>query len=370
MENCTIETLSPIHIGSGRYLVRNNEFLCVNGEIAVIDELKVLQVIGAENIDQWLSVINKNESLWDLLKKRKPNIELADISKRNYSHFADKTDGYNLKEQLIDGMGNPYIPGSSIKGAIRSAVFEYLINENYKEIRQSDITKFIRGREKITGEALEQKIFGKDPNTDFFRFLLVGDAIFAKESLVGLGVNSLNIKKNGVISDDTKYLLTEAIDLEKRSSFRLKINNDLLQKNVQRDFIDSKKAKSLSSIDNLLTIINDHTLKLIEEEKNLWEQHAQSDDANEYLTSIIEMHEKVSNCKSNECVLRVGYGSGWLFMTGGWAYDKKLVSDELFDVIVQHSRPRNDKYLEFEFPKSRRMSINYELFGFVKLSLI
>lgn len=142
---CNLETLSPIHIGSGRFLVKNNEFICVDGEIAVIDDSKVLDIIGEENIGQWLSVIDKGESIWNLIKTRKPNISLKEIAKRNYIHYADKTEGNNLKEQLIDGSGNPYIPGSSIKGAIRSAVFDYLIHENLNRINTHDISKVIKG---------------------------------------------------------------------------------------------------------------------------------------------------------------------------------------------------------------------------------
>jgi hypothetical protein len=71
-------------------------------------------------------------------------------------------------------------------------------------------------------------------------------------------------------------------------------------------------------------------------------------------------------------VLRVGHGSGWLGMTGGWAKNDKYIADrKIWDAIEDKSRPNNKRnYSDYPFPKSRRMDDEGELLGFIKLTLL
>lgn len=70
-------------------------------------------------------------------------------------------------------------------------------------------------------------------------------------------------------------------------------------------------------------------------------------------------------CKDGkECVLRIGHGSGWRFITGAWS--EKLNSFN--PVVISAARPNNFRYNEYNFPKTRRVDEECELLGFVKLT--
>ena len=56
-------------------------------------------------------------------------------------------------------------------------------------------------------------------------------------------------------------------------------------------------------------------------------------------------------------------------MTGGWPESESLVSNEIWEKIIDAARPKNHQYKEYIFPKSRRMNENGDLLGFIKLRL-
>lgn len=181
MSKVKIETLTPIHIGNGNFLQRNADFvLSSQGDdsfIHVIDPRKILDFIGVEHIDDWvLSIEKKEESMRDFVRRYRKDAHPDDYSQRIITNCAGEIKATDtLKECLHDGMGLPYIPGSSIKGAIRTAILTTLAKDRTLE---SKIKTF--GKKMGAGQ-VEKDLFGKDPNNDIFRFLQVGDAYFERE---------------------------------------------------------------------------------------------------------------------------------------------------------------------------------------------
>ena len=84
MRTVQIETLTPIHVGSGVELQSSFEYLHFKDEncLVIIDDAKVLDILGEENLPHWLACIEKKESLLKLLQTRKPNIKADDVATR------------------------------------------------------------------------------------------------------------------------------------------------------------------------------------------------------------------------------------------------------------------------------------------------
>ena len=125
----------------------------------------------------------------------------------------------------------------------------------------------------------------------------------------------------------------------------------------------------MSSIETLFSTINNHTAHLLKEEISFWnEQQEIKNGADDYLDNIKDILNQTHACKEGkECILRIGHASGWRFITGAWTEHL----DIFYDKIVPRSRPSNDKYLQYPFPKSRRIDEEGGyVFGFVKLSLL
>lgn len=372
MARIEIETLSPVHVGSGRFFQKQIEYVFGRENIGIVNEHKVLELIGEERIPAWVASIDKGEGLVTFLKGYGLEFSLQKISGRIINIFCDKSlakESATLKEQLHNGQGLPYLPGSSIKGSLRTAVFNEIVREKYKNIDHNKLEN--RGR--FTSSFLEKEIFGKDPNHDVFRFLRVGDAYFKLNKTVAVMMENINIKeKSGeelAITDTSKKQLVEAIGNDEKTVFSLTFDQAGMEKNLKsreiKNFPDCFK-----SIDALFHTINENTGRILEEEIEFWEDY-RDESVDLYLDRIKYFLKKVKGVKSGECIMRMSHGSGWNFITGGWCKDPELVDDVAYGKIVNASRPGNErKYRHLPFPKSKRITSEVELPGFVRLRKI
>ena len=375
MSKIKITTLTSVHIGSGETLQFGSDF--VRGKVgddaflSVVDPKKVLGLIGEDNVQRWVTAIEKRESTDKIVQQFAPNASLADYSRRLISEWSTVKNTDTLKEHIHDGRGLPYIPGSSIKGAIRTAVLATLartIQDADKKIDKSFLDRNT-GKKTLKADAkkIEAELFGSNPNEDVFRFLQVGDAYFGDNYEVAIRMVNINERERQSFWDESKSQLIEAIPPEDESEFQIKLNETGY--NLSRDRVQMipDRMKSLSA---LFQTINNHTRNLLEGEIEYWQERQNDDDTDKvslYIEKIQGILEQTQSCEvEKECVLRIGHGSGWRFITGAWA--EKLKN---FDsVVVPASRPKNFKYEQFDFPKTRRVDDECELLGFVKLSIV
>jgi len=369
MKQCKVTTLTAVHTGSGRNLQKDTEFITGNGRAVVIDDRKVLEIIGKQNIDKWVACIDRGNSLIDLVRTIKPDVGLDDIALRGMDLYASNiSNSRSLKEQMLSGGEIPLIPGSSIKGSIRTAILNELLAQ-FQKTPFSHEDVFNR-REKIDDKAIMKKYFGDSPNNDLLRFLTIGDALFDFETWA-CNVLSMNIVKNGIKMEARLGQLTECIPAGVETEIRLNINETQLSLNIAKNYLKNHTF-FLNSYTSLFDLINSHTAKTIKQEVAFWDDDKTDGFVSGYLQKLQLIDNEISECQLGECVLRVGHGSGWLGMTGGWAKDEKYIADrKIWDAIEDKSRPNNQRnYLDYPFPKSRRMDDEGELLGFVKLTLL
>lgn len=370
MSKIKIETLTPIHIGSGNVLQYGTDFVYYKNNdypyLGVIDDKKILGLIGEENIEKWVQSIERKEETTDLVKRYAPHAKVDDFTKRKIYNFADQVKSTDtLKECIHNGLGHPYIPGSSIKGAIRTAILSTLSKNVSGKESKIILGKDRNGNNRVSATKIEKELFGKEPNTDIFRFLQVGDVYFKKDVEISTRVVNLNIRNRQEFWDTSKPQLIEAIGHDESSSFEIRINNRLYD--MAKGTI-GEMPEEMKSLSSLFSTINLHTSKLIEEEIEHWTQYNEDDDVHEYIEKMKEMLENTQQdeCKKGKsCILRLGHASGWRFITGGWA--EKLNNFE--SDVVPAARPNNKRYSEYVFPKSRRVDEYCDLLGFLKLSM-
>lgn len=368
MKKVTLKTLTPVHIGSGNELQRDIEFLYKQGELAVIDEQKVLNIIGEENIHQWVSIIEKRENLLNYLEKRKPELKIPETAKRTMKVFCrDLSRAKTLKEQLHDGMGYPYIPGSSIKGAIRTAFLNDYIKTNSRKFIENELRT---GKKRTFSDKMVVKeAFGPNPNKDIMRFLKVGDASFRKESVIAVNMLSMNYSFKRIRLEERLSKLTEAIGAEENTTLNLKIDHNLLNQNIKNENFPNKIPNWFLSYESLAGSVNNFTKKTIISEIDFWEEDKDVEIIRIYRQKIMEILKISDKCAKNEFVLRLGHGSGWIFITGAWIKDDNLIEERLYDKIIDETRPNNKRYKDYFFPKTRRMDEDGDLLGFVKLTI-
>ena len=366
-----IETLTSVHIGSGEVLQIGSDF--VKGKmgddyvLAVVSPEKVLNLIGEEHLQDWVVAIERKESTGNVVKRFAPNAKVEDFAKRIVLEWSEAHERDTLKEHIHNGQGKPYIPGSSIKGAIRTAMLASLAENVNGAERKIDASA--NGKKKANANKVEKELFGSDPNNDVFRFLQVGDAYFGDCYTVSARMVNVNERTSRGFWDVSKPQLIEALCPEDETEFEMKLNIEGYNKSREGCSTIGDLPMIMSSYENLFETINEHTISLLDFEIDYWRERSDRDDSDKvecYLEKIESIKNEAQNCgKGKECVLRIGHGSGWNFITGGWARNL----DNFENIVVPVSRPNNQNYREYDFPKTRRVDDDCELLGFVKLSL-
>lgn len=361
-----LETLGPIHIGSGNLLQNNIELVEDNksngvSDLYVIDAKKVLDIIGIDKIDTWVTAIDRGDNIKEFIALLGKGASPEKYSKRVITNYAKLAPASTLKECMHDGRGIAYIPGSSIKGAIRTAV---LASIAYGKEEFADL---IGSNKNTACKKVEMRIFGDNPNEDMFRFLQVGDAFFDEKCEISLNAININYRKNkNELKDTDKAQLVEAIKEREVSYFTIKLQSEYNKFAHNENKKIKKLEEGILSIEKLFGIINNNTQQLIKDEIEIWQEYNRDNTINKYIENL----NKIQNieCKDNECILRVGHASGWRFMTGAWVEPL----DIFFEKVIPMARHNNVNYKEYAdfFPKTRRISKEHcGLFGFVKLTL-
>lgn len=132
-----IETIGPVYIGSGKSIRRNEWILNNKKEAIVLDHRKFFDMLVKKNlIDTYERDIfnGKVSSLSYWLKKHNVSFEDSEkcaaykVSARNFN-----TKNKQIRDMQLtikDPYGNPYIPGSTMKGAIRNALLAAHVRKN------------------------------------------------------------------------------------------------------------------------------------------------------------------------------------------------------------------------------------------------
>lgn len=364
MSTIKLTTLTPVHVGSGNLLQYNTDFITFRqGEdsfIGVIDDRRILELIGEEHINDWVLSIERNENISDLIKLYAPQSQCDDYIKRKLKALCFLEESDTLKECMHGGMGNPYIPGSSIKGAIRTAITATFAN------RLSENDKTSRNIRYLASE-VEKKLFGNNPNNDIFRFIKVGDAYLEKETEIAIRL-IMGLNETIKPRKKRKPQLVEAIDADKSCTFALKIDSQYYSKVKQQQTTLGEMPIEIQTLKSLFFLINTHTIGLLKNELDIWEDKSlYKTEADEYLEQIRKILNKCYDCDENSCIIRIGHASGWRFITGAWGEQLSAFERD----IPNAARPGNERnYSEYMFPKSRRTDEKNHLFGFVKLTIM
>ena len=299
-----LEVLTPLHIGGADYKSKLDKkeyvFDKENGTLTLIDSEKFISFLIKKNLfDEYIFYIQKNLNLKK--NEQDKNIKLIDFLKnkdiyKNIEEFRKKApfkvnpeieEMNDIKLMLRNLQGKPYIPGSSIKGAlVNFLLVNYIINNRDKfqseknrilEIAKkisndndanrykNDIKRIVKEIEKsiIYGENKElekSKRFGlsvsdtynySNTRTNFYRDIDEKRDTSKEEKEQAMPVYREYIMANSIFDFD----ITLDIDLMQKSKFKIKDINDLNDalENTSNYLINKiLKDKNSSQIENLI----------------------------------------------------------------------------------------------------------------------
>jgi CRISPR-associated protein Csm5 len=425
-----IKTLSPIHIGSGE---KYNGLAYIQDKrqrpfkLWFLEFDKIKQVLNSQqlqNLAEWIMserypTIQKflQHKLSDTNNNITNKLISAAIYKIDLLFEENHQQGRFLKdiEAFIKQNNSVFIPGSEIKGAIRTAVLYKLLKENSdnwnflkeelesfknkfsqtfqiissgnkkanyeltqeeikripnhekqalfgekipRRIKISDIKKVLSKKMEKIEEKLQEKVFrtqnNNDAKYDLLKLLSISDSDSKKpdDCLFVSNLETLNINRQFQI-------FQELLKPGQVFTCEIKLNNDSLL--IDKLGFSEHQKNVISSIGNIFKCCYEFTNKLIEEEINYFTTYKQ------------EIVNKLENIKKqnqeNSPVIRIGKNEGYLSLTIALLIKEK--DPDLYKNVVIHTT-KNTSYTNL-FPKTRRIvnigNNNLDTLGWVKLNL-
>ena len=372
MKKATLTTLTPVHIGNGVTYNEDIDYIRNNDTIYFVDPEKVFSIIGTENIDMWVrSIENKKATLLKLLAERNKSIKPNDISTRSCKIKTGIGNIKQLMEQYYTSVYGPCIPGSSIKGAIRTCLLDFITNK--ADLNNITVETLKDQKNKWKDNNIETRFWGANANEKTTRFLKVGDANFNKIETEIHQTEAINASKDGTwdINDGLKMLL-EVIPANSESVMKLKLDNTLLERNLEKEpqkWEGDKMFFLEGSIENIAKRVNNSTVDSLELEIDNFSRI----DLCEEGENMIDEYKKIliiaKNCSPNELILRVGAGSGYSFTTGRWIEKLECFEKDENAFIKLRKFIQKKEYHEELWPRTRKLTSNGIPLGFVKITI-
>lgn len=148
-----ITTLSPVFIGGGEFSdLSQLQYVLSGNKLKIVDEAKFMQFLTkAKLLDKFINYVSKPQynkngkpisptlSYW--INQNFPNKDLDIYSKTENIGEVTKRNLNYVRSFVKDKNGKPYVPGSSIKGAIRTALMANLIKGG---LSKSEATEYLK----------------------------------------------------------------------------------------------------------------------------------------------------------------------------------------------------------------------------------
>lgn len=353
-----LEVITPLSVGAGNdnEWVKGLDFVQKDNKVYILDMHKVAAAgVDVEVLTQ-LFLKSDHEGISQLLGNK-----IDELSRYIFALPA-KTDN-NIKTFLrTQFFDKPVVAGSSIKGSVRSALFNYL----------------------RTNEDKNEEVFGtmKD-GTDFMRFVRIGDVEMPSTVLVNTKIFNLRgqgsewqggwkhrgTDREGNSHTDGHYIpvgfntLYECVAPGKKGLGNISLAANafsLLEKYGQgkKSYASKKQSLLNEPISSLFRIINDVTRGYLEKERAFFEKYSaeRSDEVLDNIDELLSMIPADDSC----CLLKMSAGVGFHAITGDWQFED-------YDKTKFWTEGRNAGKKKYKSRKIAEYNKRLQLMGFVRL---
>lgn len=333
-----VSLISPLHIGTGRVLLRDYDFRTVGARTWVLNQDAIL----ADAYDR-----AGPGDRWNLLALP-PGQLVREGELREGSPFVryaleGTTTVDQVREQIKDVYGRPYLPGSSLKGALRTVLMSHAVRSG----RWKPDLNALGDRREWAGQPWERAVFGPDPNRDLMRALRVADS-----DPLPLSPSPLMLLNAQVFTADGKPgspIVVEA--LKPDTVFHTTLTVD--------EFLFSDAARALGFADRrewltgLARIASEVSRARIEQEREWYRSHPS-------FQKVLSLYNQLAQARlgPRAFLLQIGWGAGWTAKSVGF-WLPRAAQDALRRRYKLGKPPRAGRdwqpNLARPFPRSRRL---------------
>lgn len=383
-----ITTLTPVCIGDGQrlspfsdYKLKRDKLIYLNQEV-IKKALEKQPDLIDDYVEGIISGMDNTGSKFDIesFLYNYAKIDLASLTLKTIDSTAVPKGNKNLYTIIKNAGVYPYIPGSSLKGAVKTALlYNWLMDKNnhwckdYLKLYDKNFTGNLSKKEEDNlpngKKALEEELNNK---LNSFEFAVSDSDLFTEDSIKSIDTKRLHLKEGNFTIPQTWEALKE------NSSAIISISSVKTDKNELLNWTQiCKVLNSFSRNSNdlewgIFDICGADNNKLTDDLYN----------------SLFSFYEKIDNeiekAIPNTCYLRLGSGKGYYFNSIGLALynadetvDKKLFVNFLRDNNFGKLYNRKNRQWEAfdlqsdEFPLTRVLDLEtYNPLGWVKLELL
>ncbi len=350
-EKVKLTTLTPIFIGGDQAndLSPITDFVVEQDKLHIIDQRKFENLLSedADLVDEYVKQVKQGNFDFKSFIENKLNSTVEELSKKIIS--IKNYPGQGEIKAFVSSSGNTFIPGSTVKGAIRTAIiYNWLILSSDGKSKVNNILNIynrIYNADEIIKKKSEKRIDKywlkkNDPserefkkiynelylfkNQEFghdFRHLQISDSKFIEDE----NTEVVQLTREYLIKDKTKTApWQQVLKRQAETEFNLKI-----EKNFDDDFL---KPLNSGNYKELFKMINKFTVDFLEFELERFDEFIENGkgDKNklqETLSGTIDFYEdlkqKVKFVNDMCAVIRIGGGKTYFDNSIGLALYKK-----------------------------------------------
>lgn len=346
VHDLTLSVVTPVHIGTGDVLRLDLDF-AIGPDRATTRVLNV-DAILAQHIDTLLAEPG--------LTTRTPRSFLKPNDFDNAALFRYALPGVprsekvaaELRAALKDPFDVPYIPGSSLKGALRTALAWAAWRDTKRQWSPSEL-----GRSgSWAAQPLEREIFGRDPNHDLLRALKVSD--LRGPTRPGESLRVINAQAR-TVGGGGAPISVEAIRPDTVFRGQLVIDEHLFAPPAERVLHFGERRRWL---DDLALRVQAHSQDRLGSLITFFE----AAEGGETIAAFYRQLQRRAN-QPGMMLIQLGWGGGWDSKTFGSHLRENTVGfDEIIRIyrLQKRSRSAPPRKSGDRFPASRRVAVTYK----------
>lgn len=338
-----INVITPIHIGSND-LFSSSEYIIDGKSIRKIDLLKFYNSLDSDEQKVFIDALedekfslsnykfNSNSTINEkvtLKKLKKYNKGILNTSWINPPKPKDEIN-CGIKSNRL------YIPGSSLKGSIKSAILYNLINDD-------DIPSLVKGNLNIDN-CLSSNIINNKAHGSIMRFLQVSDSSPLIETGCVYEVMPFTVKNDSLKESSYQKLYLESIPYGSKLESSIKFNFD---KDFYSDLLFNETIKKVLDIEFIKESLFNFSKDMVEYEKDFWNSYNKYDVVDFYKSISLDKDKPLVRLGSN-----LGFHTKTIFLKVK-KYDEKNGTNYLNKIErTLNNRIKFSKH----FPKSRKLT--------------